>query len=243
MNIEEKIRKDNEAFDNKIRQNYYRKQNFTKVKTLFEVSAFVDNFKPVYFKDFDINAQGKEAVEIMKLIKKVGKQFTNQIINNQIVHGLFYGYSGRGKTFLSRIIMCECIKKAKGVLFVNALYLKKFLKNKNLRDKYFEYLSQADLVIIDDLGVETTMKMNRNNNIKQADEDWQQDLYEVLNLLENKGLLVTTNLTKTELSKTYNPNLFSRLQAHTNNTGSKEINSFKVNFFTKELKHDLRTEK
>ena len=153
MNIEEKIKKDNKAFDNRVRQKFQKEQNFRKVKTLFEVSAFSDKFSPVYFKDFDITAQGKEAVGTMNFIKEIGEQFTNQIINGEVVHGIFYGYSGRGKTFLAQIIMCELIKKSKPVLFINALYLKKFLKDKSIREKYFDYLSQADLVIIDDLGV------------------------------------------------------------------------------------------
>lgn len=241
MDIEEKIKKDNQAFDEQLRKDYYQKQTFKKVKNLFEVSTFADAFKPVYFKDFDVNAQGEEAVETMSLIKSVGKCFVDRIINGEIVHGLFFGYSGRGKTFLSQIIMCECIKKGKGVLFINALHLKKFLKNKVLRNKYFEYLSQADLVIIDDLGIETSMKTS--DSIRQANDDWQQDLYEVLSILQDKNLLITTNLTKDELTSTYNPNLFSRLQAHITNTGNDKISSFKLNFFTNDLKYDLRTEK
>lgn len=238
--IEARIQRDNQAFDDRLRANFLKQQKAKQIRTLFDLSIFGEKFKPVYFKDFKTDIQGSTAQPTMEIILKVGRVFVSQILNDEVVHGIFYGNSGRGKTFLAKIIMCECIKKQKSCLFLNALYLKKFCQNNKLCNEYLEYLSQADLVILDDLGIENTMQITEN--IKQAQSEWQQILYSILNILQNKNLLITTNLTLDEINQTYNPNLFSRMQTHINNTGDKEISSFKINFFTEELSHDLRIE-
>ena len=120
---------------------------------------------------------------------------------------LFNGGTGLGKTFLSASIAREVAAKGCSVAYVSASHLfQKLEKHRFHPDENSEQevrkLSDADLLIIDDLGTELP-----GNFVTAA-------LYTLLNdrLLAGKPMVVSTNLTIDEIGQRYSPQIRSRLQ-------------------------------
>lgn len=116
------------------------------------------------------------------------------------------GNTGLGKTHLSLAIANEVLKKGYNVVYLSSFELTKNLSNaffnKNLNDDDFYYfLSEIDLLIIDDLGTEFETNFSLSS------------LYEIINkrILTNKSLIVSTNLSVKEIENRYNERIVSRL--------------------------------
>lgn len=120
---------------------------------------------------------------------------------------LFVGGTGLGKTFLSACIANAVTDQGFSVAYESAPQLfAKLEKNRFDPDDQSrqdaEVFSHCDLLIIDDLGTEMP-----GNFVTAA-------LYNLLNqrLLENKAMLISTNLNADEIAKRYSPQIASRLQ-------------------------------
>ena len=119
---------------------------------------------------------------------------------------LFIGGTGLGKTFLSACIARTVADRGYSVVYetANHLFTKleraKFNGDEEAR-KDCEKYTKCDLLIIDDLGTEMPGQF-----VTAA-------LYSLLNdrLLENKPMVVSTNLNVDELSRRYSPQIASRL--------------------------------
>ena len=120
---------------------------------------------------------------------------------------LFIGGTGLGKTFLSACIARAVADRGYSVVYETASHLftklerAKFNGDEEAR-KDCEKYAKADLLIIDDLGTEMPGQF-----VTAA-------LYSLINdrLLENKPMVVSTNLNVDELSRRYSPQIASRLQ-------------------------------
>lgn len=120
---------------------------------------------------------------------------------------LFIGGTGLGKTFLSACIARTVADRGYSVVYESANHLftklerAKFNGDEEAR-KDCEKYTKCDLLIIDDLGTEMPGQF-----VTAA-------LYSLLNdrLLENKPMVVSTNLNVDELSRRYSPQIASRLQ-------------------------------
>jgi DNA replication protein DnaC len=123
---------------------------------------------------------------------------------------LFYGPTGQGKTFL-----CNCIAKAlldqgQTVVYQTAFNLIKVLEKQRFSqenkkdDLGYQYLFDADLLIIDDLGTEF---VNTFSTL---------ELFNVVNtrLLNKKKTVISTNLSPSQLKETYSERISSRLFGH-----------------------------
>ncbi|MBK5251396.1 MAG: ATP-binding protein [Peptostreptococcaceae bacterium] len=124
---------------------------------------------------------------------------------------ILYGQPGLGKTFL-----CNCIAKAlidKGyiVVYQTAFKILEILeKHKFSREKDFavemayNLLFDSDLLIIDDLGTEMTNAFTNS------------ELFNILNsrLLASKKTVVSTNLSRLEMSQVYSYRISSRINAY-----------------------------
>lgn len=123
---------------------------------------------------------------------------------------LIYGNTGVGKTFLCNCIAKELLDTAHTVVYLTAFQLFDILekyKFNRLPDEYssleekVHYILTADLLIIDDLGTEST-----NSLLSSL-------LYLCINerLLNQKATIISTNLSLDDLSRLYSERIFSRL--------------------------------
>ena len=124
---------------------------------------------------------------------------------------LFIGGTGLGKTFLSACIARAVADRGFSVVYetANHLFTKmeraKFGGDEDARKEIEKYI-KCDLLIIDDLGTEMPGQF-----VTAA-------LYSLLNdrLLENKPMVVSTNLNVDEMSRRYSPQIASRLHGSFN---------------------------
>lgn len=119
---------------------------------------------------------------------------------------LFVGGTGLGKTFLSACVARAVTDRGYSVVYETASRLLSKLEQARFSGseearREAEKLNQCDLLMIDDLGTEMPGQFTTAA------------LYSLLNdrLLENKPMVITTNLTMDEMAKRYSPQIASRL--------------------------------
>ena len=134
------------------------------------------------------------------------------------IHAIFYGTPGEGKTHLAMSILNAVNENAnppEKCLFIdineliNRIYSS--FKNTNqlwTKDYAIKRLKSVDLLVLDDLGSESTMK----SDTSEASDFIQEILKKVLD--GQKRLIITTNLTSQQLTQVYNPKIVSRMFAH-----------------------------
>lgn len=156
--------------------------------------ADFDNFKLSYYDDKETITEAKnEAQEFCK-------NFDNISYNL-----FFYGQTGLGKTFLSSIIAKNLLDKGKSVIYERAtkmfsLYDDYKFKDYTLKEDV-EKLYSCDLLVIDDLGSEFLTK----NGVAF--------LFDLVNdrLINNKKIIINTNLDISQFSESYSVRLTSRI--------------------------------
>lgn len=150
----------------------------------------------------------KSPLENIEIIKKIAMEFCNNIKLEQQKNLLFTGNTGLGKTFISNCIAKEVIDKGLNVVYQTAPILMdqildfKFSYDKTeSQKKKYNRIFNVDLLIIDDLGTET---MNNNKFT---------ELFNIINtrLLNNKKMVISTNLSLNELYNRYDERILSRL--------------------------------
>ncbi len=122
---------------------------------------------------------------------------------------LMYGETGVGKTYLAGIVANCFLDQGKTVSFYNALsvnkiFLRAHLAPINQKSAILADLYDADLLVIDDLGIEQIL-----NNVTL------EYLYELLLERANLATIITTNLSPEELKERYDDRIFSRLAGKT----------------------------
>lgn len=118
---------------------------------------------------------------------------------------LMIGATGLGKTHLSLSIAKEVMEKGYLAIYMTAFELSKklsdlfFSKTENTNDLYY-FISEADLLIIDDLGTEPKTDLNVSS------------ICEVINrrLINKKPIIISTNLNAQEIAKRYSKRTTSR---------------------------------
>lgn len=123
---------------------------------------------------------------------------------------LFYGNTGVGKTFLCNCIAKELLDASHTVVYLTAFQLFDILekyKFNRIPEEYgsieekVHYILDADLLIIDDLGTESTNSFLASQ------------LYLCVNerLLKQKATIISTNLSLDDLNRLYSERVFSRI--------------------------------
>ena len=170
-----------------------------------EYSYTFDNFKA---------PSGSKEAQMKDVARKLaGEYYKDRNLNFNTV---LYGTPGQGKTHLA-MAMLNAVNKFSNppqrCLFVNVTSLFLAIRSSfdNPMEKWTEQfavhaLSNADLLVIDDLGSESVMSTKG-----EASQFVQRVLYQVTN--GQKRIIITTNLTMSELRQAYNAKLVSRLLA------------------------------
>lgn len=119
---------------------------------------------------------------------------------------LLRGGTGLGKTHLSLAIANEVTKRGYGVIYVSAPMLMSTLSNMHFSKEendaeYLDMLTKCDLLIIDDLGTEFSTQFSTTQ------------FYNLCNsrMLLKKPLIINTNLSISELEKSYSSRFVSRI--------------------------------
>ena len=141
-------------------------------------------------------------------IYQIAKEFCNNINNEKELNLLFVGNTGLGKTFLSNSIAYELINNGYTAIYQTSSALMdiiikyRFTLNKTKADdENYNRILESDLLIIDDLGTETV------NNMKFT------ELFNIINtrILNNKKMVISTNLSLEKLYELYDERIVSRL--------------------------------
>ena len=150
----------------------------------------------------------KSPLENIEHIRNIAYIFAEKIEDENQKNLLFVGNTGLGKTFLANAIAKKVLEKGKTVVYQTApVLMDKVIEYKFSYDKsgnqkeQYNNIFDVDLLIIDDLGTETMS----NNKFTE--------LFNIINtrLLNNKKIVISTNLTLNELYKQYDERVMSRL--------------------------------
>lgn len=150
----------------------------------------------------------KSPLENIGIIKNIAIEFCKNIKSENQKNLLFTGNTGLGKTFISNCIAKELIDKGLNVVYQTSPILMdqiidykfSYDKTESQKEKYNKIFN-VDLLIIDDLGTET---MNNNKFT---------ELFNIINtrLLNNKKMVISTNLSLNDLYNRYDERILSRL--------------------------------
>lgn len=181
------------------------------VNLYYETSKLANNLATCNFNNFDIklfssenngnykNSQRKNMEKIYEFVR--GSYLPNFDTDNTNL--LFYGESGNGKTFLSWCIAKELLDKGYLVIYKTSNDLIRDLREITFNNNYMleDLLINCDLLIIDDLGAEQVTDFSTN------------ELFNLINkkLLNNKKMIISTNLNLPDIEKSYTTRVYSRL--------------------------------
>ena len=165
-----------------------------------------NNFDTFDISLFSTHRVGEEKFSPRKNIERILQYALKEYMPNFKVHNdnlLFYGDPGTGKTYLTNCIARDLLDRGVLVVYRTADEL-----IKNLREIRFdnnkileELLINCDLLIIDDLGTEQITEFSIT------------EFFNILNskLLRNKKMIISTNLSLTDITKSYTERISSRL--------------------------------
>lgn len=158
------------------------------------------------FDDFKLDLYDGEdalrAARVLTFIKKWESGYPE--VTKKLV--TISGKTGVGKSYLSAILATALIERGYDVAYLNAFSLNKiFLKAHTSsvkdRDEILSEITDADVLFIDDLGVEQIYK-----NVTC------EYLYDLLTERQKKATFITTNLSPSMLLERYDERIFSRLK-------------------------------
>ncbi len=185
------------------------------IKVLYDQSGIIDTIQHENFNTFTdryypddlvVTPDGKSARDFMNEVVAQCKTYIKDFPRFK-GNMLFRGKAGLGKTFLSNCIASELINQLYSVVYLTALQLFDIFSQYDFGDdgKQYEeaisHLLSCDLLIIDDLGSEVD---NRFTNTK---------LFYVISerLNRQKGTIISTNLSSTEIRDRYSDRVYSRI--------------------------------
>lgn len=153
--------------------------------------------------------------------KKLAMDAYDKYKHGDVFNTWLTGSPGVGKSHLAMSILRnlnESGEKDKQCLFISVdeMLLKIRDSFSNKESKYTEFyfvdlLSKVDFLVLDDLGAET----GGTGTSKKATDFTLRVLYSIANARQNKSTIITSNLTRIELTKMYDPKLVSRLMKDT----------------------------
>lgn len=184
------------------------------IEQLYKQSNMGSNFKKENFDMFRLDLYSDQAEEGSVAPRENMKNIYMSCINyarnfdTHNKHLVFIGKPGLGKTFLCNSIAKDLLDAGKSVIYqsapdlIDTIRKYKFDFDKEEENApYLQELYSCDLLIIDDLGTELSTQFS---NLA---------IYNILNrrLLNNKKIIISTNLNTDELMSTYSERICSRI--------------------------------
>ena len=168
------------------------------------------------FEAFDLNVFSSEKLpgktysqrDLMNVIRKTCEQYAENYPAVPVKDMLLMGQSGLGKTFLMHAMAKKLIQRGQNVLLISAYKFLEVARKAYMSGNVEELdtLMDADVLMIDDMGVEPLME---NITIPQ----W----FNLINERQQRGLatVISTNLMEDELRRRYTERIASRLMNNT----------------------------
>lgn len=171
--------------------------DYSQMKELIKTDNF-DNLSREYYTGEALDLFDKAVLTCKNFISNFNSDYHNL---------LFYGTVGTGKSFLSSCVAKELLEKGCSIIYVSAIQLFQTISNnifsydKDAFIQISEALLSCDLLIIDDLGTETTNDFIRSR------------LFDLVNerMLRHKSIIISTNLSLEDIRSRYSDRVFSRL--------------------------------
>lgn len=192
-----------ECFKQKLIKAAYEKSNLGKMISKHSFENFSLEYYSLRRKNGEEISERENMSEILEECKTFCENFEKEEKNL-----LFIGKPGLGKTFLSDCIANEILNQGKNVIYVRATSLFSAYEDYRFGRKTegFDYnkFYNADLLIIDDLGTE---------NITKSGVSF---FFDLINerLDRNKKIIINSNFSMSEISKTYSARITSRFYEH-----------------------------
>lgn len=183
------------------------------IKQSLELSNIAPALSKVTFSDFDINyypdetdTEGNNPRKQIQNILANCHDFIYNFNKQDNKNLLFYGPTGRGKTFVTAVVANEIAKRGASIMYYTARELfamltdSAFSADAELKQQS-KWAYEVDLLIIDNLGSEN------------ANQYTIASFFDILNarLISGKQMIINTNLNMNELKNTYSARIFSRL--------------------------------
>lgn len=195
------------CFKKKVVDMFYMQSN---LKNIITKENF-DNFSFDYYsKDNVDTATGLTAYDNMQKVVSICRDFIGNF-DADFSNLLLFGDTGVGKTFLSNCIACELLNTSHSVIYLTAIELFEIFAEHDFSHNRFneigesmnDYITDCDLLIIDDLGTELS---NSFTNSK---------LFYCINerILKQKATIISTNLSIRDLASNYSERIFSRISS------------------------------
>ena len=190
-----------ECFKAELKREAYKRLNEQSPLT---PSNFLD-FKLDYYSEVPDSTSGVVPREKMTELYNYCKKYAD-IFDLSSSNILMLGKTGLGKTHLSLAIASEILNKGYGVVYGSAQNLLREIERARFsreesKPDVLDSLLSCDLLIIDDLGAEFATQFTVSA------------VYNIINtrLLINRPTIISTNMSLTEIQKTYSEKVLSRL--------------------------------
>ncbi|WP_125588369.1 ATP-binding protein [Companilactobacillus jidongensis] len=158
------------------------------------------------FEDFNVT-NSKQARELSK-----AQSIAKRIEEGECHHYTFTGVPGSGKSMLAIAVLNQ-LRSTHTCYFVDFTMLMslahRFKDDKAMNEvnKIMRAIQLADIVVLDDIGSDSSMK----RTVRESNDFTQSKLFEIAQYRDHKTTIITTNHTGTELAQIYNDKLVSRL--------------------------------
>lgn len=158
--------------------------------------------------------------EETKQAKETALRYVESVIAGNPTHMILMGKTGAGKSHIAMGICYEVMEKSNynlTCIVVNYRELLEKLKNafndpaaqREVQGRLMRDIKNADLVVIDDLGVELGGGYGGQSTVYNNDI-----INSIMEARQNEATIVTTNLTGKEMQKAYGKRIASRIAQH-----------------------------
>lgn len=194
------------------RYNHKEAKRFLKDKSIYKKEGLIDKT----YDDLDANSDPK-----FKEIARKTLGVVHDYVNGDLYNIILTGEPGAGKSLLASCMLNKINQSSDlKVFFVSIIVIKDLIlsqyktmytddkidKSRQL-EEFRRSLEQCDVVVLDDLGSEAGMR----REVSEASQSMQDELFDIGEKMEGKAVIITTNNSREEFQKMYNPKIISRL--------------------------------